>query len=103
MCKPVIIAADSMRDMQIKNEIRTVVCLMNLKAIANLKELEIQIEKNKQELSRIEIENQKLFLLDHRNIKPLMKKIQKQIESKKIEIDMLRNKLEVSEEEIIHI
>jgi len=101
--KPVIIAADSMRDVQIKNEIRTVVCLSNLKAIANLKELELQIDKNKQELTRIEIESQKLFLLDQRNMKPLLKKIQKQIDSKKIQVDVLRNKLEVSEAEIIHI
>ena len=101
--RPVIIAADSMRDVQIKNEIKTVVCLANLKAIANLKELEIQIDNSKQELNRIEIENQKLFLLDQRNIKPMLKKIQKQIESKKIQVDVLRNKLEVSEAEIIHI
>jgi hypothetical protein len=101
--QPVIIAADSMRDMLIKNDIRAVVCLANLKVIANLKELEMQIDKNKQELTRIEAENQKLFLLDQRNIKPLLKKIQKQIESKKIQVDALRNKLEVSEAEIIHI
>ncbi len=101
--QPVIIAADSMRDILIKKDISTIVCLANLKAIANLKELEIQIDKNKQELTRIEIENQKLFLLDQRNIKPLLKKMQKQIESKKLQIDELRNKLEVSEAEIIHI
>jgi hypothetical protein len=101
--QPVIIAADSMRDMVIKNDIKTIVCLTNLKAIANLKELELQIDKNKQELNRIEIENQKLFLLDQRNMKPLLKKIQKQIESRKIQVDALRNKLEVSETEIIHI
>jgi hypothetical protein len=101
--QPVIIAADSMRNVQIKNEIRTAICLTNLKAIANLKELEIQIDKNKQELSQIEIKNQKLFLLDRRNMKPLLKKIQKQIESKKIQVDALRNKLEVSEAEIIHM
>ena len=101
--QPVIIAADSMRDIVIKNDIRTVICLRNLKSIANLKDLEIQIDKNKQELSRIEEENQKLFLLDQRNIKPLLKKIQKQIENKKAQVDALRNKLEVSETEIIHI
>jgi hypothetical protein len=101
--QPVIIAADSMREILIKNDIRTIVCLANLKAIANLKELEMQIDKNKQELTRIEEENQKLFLLDQRNIKPLLKKIQKQIDYKKIEVDKLRNKLEVSEAEIIHI
>lgn len=101
--QPVIIAADSMHDMVIKNDIKTIVCLSNLKAIANLKELEAQIDKNKQELNRIEIENQKLFLLDQRNMKPLLKKIQKQIESRKIQVDALRNKLEVSETEIIHI
>ncbi len=92
-----------MRDILIKNDISTVVCLANLKAIANLKELEIQIDKNKKELTRIEIENQKLFLPDQRKIKPLLKKMQKQIESKKIQVDVLRNKLEVSETEIIHI
>ncbi|HLA59103.1 MAG TPA: M56 family metallopeptidase [Puia sp.] len=101
--EPVIIAADSLRDIQVKNEIRTIVSIANLKAIANLKELEIQIDKNKQELTRIEIENQNLFLPDQRNMKPLLKKIQKQIESKKIQVDVLRNKLEVSEAEIIHI
>jgi beta-lactamase regulating signal transducer with metallopeptidase domain len=101
--QPVIIAADSMRDILIKNDISTIVCLTNLKAIANLKELEIQIDKCRQELNRIEIENQKLFLLDQRNIKPMLKKIQKQIESKQIQVDILRNKLEVSEAEIIHI
>jgi beta-lactamase regulating signal transducer with metallopeptidase domain/cellobiose-specific phosphotransferase system component IIB len=101
--QPVVIAADSMRDILIKNDIRTKVCLDNLKAIANLKELEIQIDKNKQELIRFEIENQKLFLLDQPNIEPLLKKIQKQVESKKIQIDVMRNKLEVSEAEIIHI
>jgi hypothetical protein len=36
-------------------------------------------------------------------MKALLKKIQKQIECKKIQIDELRNKLEVSEAEIIHI
>jgi hypothetical protein len=101
--EPVIIAADSMRDIQVKNEIRAIVSIANLKAIANLKELEIQIEKNKQELTRIEIENQNLLLMDRRNIKPMLKKIQKQIECKKIQVDVLRNKLEVSEAEIIHI
>ena len=101
--QPVVIAADSMRDILIKNDISTIVCLANLKAIANLKELEIQIDKNKQELTRIEIENQKLFLPDQRKIKPLLKKMQKQIERKKIQVDVLRNKLEVSETEIIHI
>jgi hypothetical protein len=101
--QPVIIAADSVRDILIKNDISTIVCLANLKAIANLKELEIQIDKNKKELARIEIENQKLFLPDQRKIKPLLKKMQKQIERKKIQVDVLRNKLEVSETEIIHI
>jgi hypothetical protein len=101
--QPVIIAADSLKDILIKNDIKTIICLSNLKAIANLKELQIQIDKNKLELTRIEIENQKLFLLDQRNVKPLLKKIEKQIESKKLQIDMLRNKLEVSESEIIHI
>jgi hypothetical protein len=101
--QPVVIAADSMRDILIKKDISTIVCLANLKAIANLKELEIQIDKNKQELTRIEIENQKLFLPDQRKIKPLLKKMQKQIERKKIQVDVLRNKLEVSETEIIHI
>ena len=101
--QPVIIAADSVRDILIKNDISTIVCLANLKAIANLKELEIQIDKNKKELTRIEIENQKLFLPDQRKIKPLLKKMQKQIERKKIQVDVLRNKLEVSETEIIHI
>ena len=100
---PVIIAADSMRDIQVKNEARTIISIANMKAIANLKELEVQMDKNKQELTRIEIENQDLFLPDHRNMKPLLKKLQKQIESKKIQIDILRNKLEVSEAEIIHI
>ena len=101
--EPVVIAADSARDVQVKNDIRTIVSIANLKAIANLKELEIQVDKNKQELIRIEIENQNLFLLDQRNMKPLLKKMQKQIENKKIQIDKLRNKLEVSEAEIIHI
>jgi len=101
--QPVIIAADSVRDIVIKNDIKTIVCLSNIKAIANLKELEMQIDKNREELNRIEVENQKLFLLDHRNIKPLLKKIQKQIESRKIQVDALRNELEVSETEIIHI
>ncbi|HEY2650056.1 MAG TPA: M56 family metallopeptidase [Puia sp.] len=101
--QPVIIAADSLRDIMIKNDIKTIVDLSNLKAIANLKELEIEIERNKQELTRIEIENQKLFLLDQRNMKPLLKKVQKQIECKKMQIDELRNNLEVSVTEIIHI
>jgi hypothetical protein len=101
--QPVIIAADSIRDLLIENDKRTVVSLSNLKTIASLKELEIEIDKNKQELSRIEIENQKLFLLDQRNVKPLLKNLQKQIESKKLQIYILRNKLEVSEAEIIHI
>lgn len=101
--RPVIVAADSMRDLQIRKEICTVVSLANLKAIANLKELEMQIDKNKQELTRIEIENQNLFLMDQRNIKPLLKSIQKQIESKKTQLEVLRNKLQISEAEIIHI
>ena len=101
--QPVIIAADSMRDRLIKNDIKTIVCLSNIKAIANLKDIEMQIDKSKRELNRIEIDNQRLFLLDQRNIKPLLKKIQRQIESKKIQVDVLRNKLEVSETEIIHI
>jgi beta-lactamase regulating signal transducer with metallopeptidase domain len=101
--QPVIIAADSMRDIQIKNEIRTIVCLANVKAIANLKELEMQMDKSKQELTRIKIENQKLLMIDQRNLKPLMRKIQKQIESKKIQVEELRNKLQISEAEIIHI
>jgi len=101
--QPVIIAADSIRDVLIKNDINTIIRLANLKAIADLKELEVQIDKNRQELIRIEVENQKLFLPDQRNIKPFLQKIQKQIESKKAQIDALRNKLEVSEAEIIHI
>ncbi|HEY2349641.1 MAG TPA: M56 family metallopeptidase [Puia sp.] len=101
--QPVIIAADSLRDIMIKNDINVIVDLSNLKAIANLKDLEFEIEKNKQELIRIETENQKLFLPNQRNMKALLKKIQKQIECKKIQIDELRNKLEVSEAEIIHI
>jgi beta-lactamase regulating signal transducer with metallopeptidase domain len=101
--QPVIIAADSMRDLQIKNEICTVISLENLKTIANLKDLELQIDKNKLELTRIEMENQKLFLMEQRNMKPLLKKIQKQIENKKIQLEALRNKLQISEAEIIHI
>jgi BlaR1 peptidase M56 len=100
---PVIIAADSARDIAIKNDMKEMVSLSNLKTIASLKELEIQIDKSSQELNRIEIQNQKLFLLDQRNIKPLLKKMQKQIEFKKKQIDKLRTRLEVSEEEIIHI
>jgi len=101
--QPVIIAADSMRDMIIKKDVKTIVCLANLKAIANLKELQIEIDKNKKELKRIEAENRKHFLLDERNLKPLLRKIEKQIDSRKIQVDALRNKLEVSEAEIIHI
>jgi Zn-dependent protease with chaperone function len=101
--RPVIIASDSARDIIIKNDIKEIVSLSNLKAIASLKDLKIQIDKNRQELNRIEIQNQKLFLLEQRNIKPLLKKMQKQIEFRKKQIDGLRTRLEVSEEEIIHI
>jgi hypothetical protein len=101
--QPVIIAADSVQKMLINNDIRAIASLSNLKAIANLKELEIQIDKNKQELTRIEIENQKIFMPDQKNVKPLIKKLQKQIDHKKIQIGVLRSKLQVSEAEIIHI
>ena len=75
----------------------------NLKSIANLKEVEIEMDKCRKEINQIEIKNQKLFLLDQRNIKPLLKKMQKQIEGKKKQIDRLRIQLQDSEEEIIHI
>jgi len=100
---PVIVAADSIRAIQMDNELREVIGLTNMKAIADLKEIEIQVEKNKCELIRIEIQNQKYFLKDKQNMKPLLKKMQKQLDVKKKQIDRLRIHLEDSEQEIIHI
>jgi len=100
---PVIVAADSAREIQMDNELREVIGLANMKAIADLKEIELQVEKNKRELTLIELQNQKHFLRDQQNVKPLLKKMQKQLDVKKTQIDRLRVRLEDSELEIIHI
>jgi hypothetical protein len=99
----VVVAADSIRAIQMDNELREVIGLTNLKAIADLKEIEMQVENNKCELTRIEMQNQKHFLKDQQNMKPLLKKMQKQLDVKKKQIDRLRIRLEDSEQEIIHI
>jgi Zn-dependent protease with chaperone function len=99
----VIIAADSARDTEIQSDIKQTVNLSNLKTIASLKELEIQIEINSQELNEILIKNQRLILPDQRDIQPLLKKMQRKIECKKKQIDQIRTRLQVSEVEIIHI
>ncbi len=101
--RPVIVAADSIQEIVINNEKKEILRLSNLKTIAGLRELEIQIEKSNQEISRIDLQNREHALPVEENIKPLLMKIQKQINIRKKEINRLKTRLQVSEEEIIHI
>jgi beta-lactamase regulating signal transducer with metallopeptidase domain len=101
--QPVIVAADSLREVVVNNEKKEIHRLSNLKTIASLRELEIQIENNNQEINRIDLQNKKRILPVQENIKPLLMKIQRQINIRKKEINRLKTRLEVSEEEIIHI
>ena len=101
--QPVIVAADSMREVVVNNEKKEILRLSNRKTIASLRDLEVQIENNNLEINRIDLQNKKRILPVQENIKPLLMKIQKQINIRKKEIIRLKTRLEVSEEEIIHI
>jgi beta-lactamase regulating signal transducer with metallopeptidase domain len=100
---PDIIAVDSIRDIVILNRINNRVTISRMKQMADLEKVETEMEKNRQNLVQIETENQKLILMDQKNIRPLLNQIHLQIKIKKKQIDQLRIRLQDSEKEIIHI
>ena len=100
---PEIMTADSLRDIVILNGIKEMINLSRLKEIANLIQLASDIEISRKQLKQEETKNKELILLDQKNAKPLLEKIHRQIRLKKNKIDRLRIRLQVSEEEIIHI
>jgi hypothetical protein len=101
--RPVIVATDSIRNVIVQEGLKDVIRVCNMKAIANLKVLEIEIEKNSRQLDSIQIKNNQLFLQEQRNIRPLFKNLKKLMDSRKNQINRLRIRLQNSEEEIIHI
>ncbi|HEY4935620.1 MAG TPA: hypothetical protein VII44_03520, partial [Puia sp.] len=100
---PEIIWQDSIRDLAAQNGLKDLITANRIKTIANLEVLESEIEKNSKQLKEIEIKNRKLILLDQKKIKPLLEEIHRQIRLKKMKINHLKSRLEISEEEIIHI
>jgi hypothetical protein len=100
---PEFTGQDSSADSEIQDGIRELINVTRLKTVIELKALETQLEKNSKELKDIELKNRNLILLDQKNIRPLLKKMHQQMQFKKKEIDKLRIRLQVSEEEIIHI
>jgi Zn-dependent protease with chaperone function len=100
---PEIMAADSLHDILIQNDIHDIIVQSRIKIAVSLNELENEIEKNRKQLKEIEIKNRNLILSDQKNLKPFLDKIHLQLKDKKKEIEHLRIRLRVSEEEIIHI
>lgn len=101
--RPVIVAADSVRNVIVQKGLKDVIRVCNMKAIADLKVLEIEIEKNKRELDSIQVKSNQIFLLEQKNTRPLLKNLQKLMNSRKNQVKRLRIRLQNSEEEIIHI
>jgi Zn-dependent protease with chaperone function len=100
---PEVMAADSLHDILVQKGIKDIIVQSRIKITASLKELETEIEKNRKQLKEIEIKNRNLILSDQKNLKPILEKIHLQLKDKKKEIEQLRIRLQVSDEEIIHI
>jgi beta-lactamase regulating signal transducer with metallopeptidase domain len=100
---PEILAADSIVEIHFQNGINEVISLTRIKAIARLKELESEIEKNKLHLKEEESKNRNLILSDHREMKSILENVHHLLESREKQINLLLNTLQDTEEEIIHI
>jgi Zn-dependent protease with chaperone function len=100
---PEVMATDSLRDILILDGLKEITTLSCLKEIASLNRLSADIETSRKQLKQEEIKNRELILLDQKNIKPLLENFHRQIQLRKKKIDRLRIRLQVSEEEIIHI
>ena len=74
-----------------------------LQAIVGLGKLEKDIEYNKKQLRILETENRKKNISGQHPLRPILKKMQILLDSRKQEIEQLRNQIEVTSEEIIHI
>lgn len=100
---PDILAADSIVGIHFQNGIRDVVTMTRIRAIARLKELESEIDKNKVQLKEMEAKNRNLILSDHREMKSILEHVHHLLESREKQINQLLNTLQDTEEEIIHI
>jgi hypothetical protein len=100
---PEIIWQDSIMNLAIQNGLQYLITSNRIKTIASLATMESEIEKNRKQLKEIELKNRKFILLDQRKIKPLLEEINHQIKLKKQQINNLKVRLQISEEEIIHI
>jgi Zn-dependent protease with chaperone function len=100
---PDLIQGDSIRDAAIQNRIQEMIFKSRLIGTSNLKKLETEMAKSRKQLKKMEIKNKQLILLHKRDIRPLLEIIQQQLQVRKQQIDQLRSRLQVSDEEIIHI
>jgi beta-lactamase regulating signal transducer with metallopeptidase domain len=100
---PEIIWQDSIMNLAIQNGLQYLITSNRIKTIASLVTMESEIEKNRKQLKEIELKNRKFILLDRRKIKPLLEEINHQIKLKKQQINNLKVRLQISEEEIILI
>jgi Zn-dependent protease with chaperone function len=95
--------ADSIREIDAENRVKEMFSNARFMAASSLKQMQKEMAKNREKLKKMEIKNKQLILRHQRNIKPLLEKIQQQLQIKKLEIDQLKIRLQVSDEEIIHI
>jgi beta-lactamase regulating signal transducer with metallopeptidase domain len=100
---PVIVSEDSIKAVLVQNGIKDMVGLSRLKSIANLKTLEIQIEKSRKLLNEEVLKNQELIKLNRGKLNPELNQIRHKMDTRKKSIEHLRVRLQDEEEEIIHI
>jgi beta-lactamase regulating signal transducer with metallopeptidase domain len=100
---PEIIWQDSINNAVMQDNFKDLETLDQIKAIANLDELQSEIEKNSEQLHDVELKNKNLIQLDRKIVKPLLDNIHRQMKLKKEKINQLKIRLQVSEQEIIHI
>ena len=100
---PVIMSEDSIKAIIVQNGIKDMVGLSRLKSIANLKTLEIQIEKSTKLLNEEVQKNKELINQNREKLNLELNQIRRKMDTRKKSIEHLRVRLQDNEEEIIHI
>ncbi len=100
---PGVKEADSLRQNIIISGIHDMIRDSRIKEIVNLNRLATEMQKNNNDLKRIEIQNRTSISIDQKNIRPMLDKIHREMKLKERKINRMRIQLRNSEEEIIHI
>jgi hypothetical protein len=91
------------REKEIRNEMTKVIKEVRTETATKLNMLEREVIKKSQQIRTLTRSNQLVVGPSQKNLQPIINRLHRQIILKKEEIDRLKIKLIISDEEIIHI